>query len=204
MNIRTKLSSIALVVSLVPAVMAAGADAAKPAKPPTPAVGEEVLLTVAASIQSINHETRELTLKGPLGNVYAVTASPEIKRLNEFKVGDDLVLDYYVAVAAEVRPPTEAEKKEPFLVLEDAQRAGVNSGPAGGAYRIVRAVVTVEGIDLPTQTATVKGPRGNSVTIKVQSPDVLKDLKLGASATIVYTEAVAVRLEKAAPKPAKK
>src|SRR6478609_7123955 len=72
-----------------------------------------VVTTIAATVQAVNLETREVTLKGPQGNVFTVTADPAIMRLNEVKAGDDIVLDYSVSIATELRAPTAEEKANP-------------------------------------------------------------------------------------------
>jgi hypothetical protein len=159
--------------------------------------GREIVKTVAATIQAINVETRELTLKGPQGNVYTLFADPEIKRLNEFRVGDEIVLDYSISMAAEVRSPTPEELAKPYSVIEDTTRAGADKKPGVEGYKIVEAVVTVEGLDRQTQTLTIKGPKGNYLAIKVKDPTTLDKLRLGDVALVIYTESFALRIERA-------
>ncbi len=193
---KTRIIPVALGLLLVTVSPVAFADDAKPAKP-TPAVGDEVLLTVTASIQALNLETREIALKGPAGNVYTFTVDPRVKRLAEFHVGDLITLDYYAALAAELRAPTEEEKATPLAVIKDAAKAEAGAAPAAGGYRIMRAVVSIEGLDRPTGTATVKGPGGNYFTIKVKDPAILPKLRIGDTVVVVYTEAFAVHLDHA-------
>lgn len=201
MKIRIPVTVAALGLTLALPLPRAWADADKPAHDhaakPTPAVGDELLLHVTATIEALNVATREVTLKGPAGNVYTFTVDPAVKRLAEFKVGDAVTLDYYASLAAELRAPTAEEKAEPLAVIKDAARAE-SGAPAAGAYRIIRAVVTIEGLDLPTGTATVKGPRGNYFAVKVKDPAVLPKLHLGDTVVVVYTEAFAVGLTPAA------
>jgi hypothetical protein len=190
------LSALALALPL-PSLPAADAPPAKSTYLP----GREVVKTVAATIEAINFETREVTLKGRLGNVFTVTAEPQIVRLNEFKVGDEIVLDYSVSMAAEIRPPTKEELAKPLVVTEDATKHQATQTPGVEGYKIVEAVVTVEGLDRQTQTVTVKGPKGNYVTVKVKDPATIEKLKLGDTAFVVYSESFALRLEKASATP---
>jgi len=162
--------------------------------------GREVVKTVAATIQAINLETREVTLKGEQGSVYTVVADAKIQRLNEFHVGDDIVLDYAISMAAEIRPPTAEERATPYKVVEDTTRAKPNQAPGVEGYKIVEAVVVVEELDGPSQTVTVKGPKGNHMPIKVKNLATFEKLHVGDTALIVYTEAFALRLEKAPAK----
>jgi len=163
---------------------------------------KEVVKTIAATVQAINLETREVTLKGPQGNVFTVTADPAIMRLNEIHAGDDIVLDYSVSLASEIRPPTEQEKANPLVVTEHVSRADPGHAARADAYRIIEAVVTVEGLDRPTGTATFKGPRGNYVLVKVKDPAKLVGPKIGDTVFVVYSESLALRLEKPPVKPA--
>lgn len=190
----------ALGLGLALSLTALAEDAKAKAHKPIPAVGGEALVSVTVSIEAINLEARELTLKGPLGNVDTVVVSPEVKRLAEFKVGDLIQIDYYAAIAAELRAPTEAEKATPLAVVEDKGRK-VEGAPGAGGYRILKAVCTVEGLDRTTSSATLKGPRGNVAAVKVKDPAVLTSLHIGDSVVVVYTEALAVRIVPA-PAPA--
>jgi hypothetical protein len=159
--------------------------------------GREIVKTVAATIQAINLETRELTLKGPQGNVYTLFADPEIKRLAEFRVGDEIVLDYAISMAAEIRQPTAEELAKPYTVVEDTTLTGADKKPGVEGYKIIEAVVTVEGLDRQTQTVTIKGPKGNYLAVKVKDPTTLDKLRLGDVALVVYSESFALRIERA-------
>src|SRR5688572_16951965 len=64
---------------------------------------EDALVTVTAKVESVDVEKRELTLKGPLGDVATVTVDEAVKRLDEIKPGDEVKAKYYVSVAAELR-----------------------------------------------------------------------------------------------------
>jgi hypothetical protein len=58
-------------------------------------------------------------------------------------------------------------------------------------------VAVIIGLDLPTQSVNLLGPRGNTGSIVVQNLDNLRALRLGESVIITYTEALALSLEKA-------
>jgi hypothetical protein len=60
---------------------------------------------VKASVVAIDYQTRKVTLKGPEGNVIKVTAGPEVRRLNEVKVGDSVVARLTRAVSIVVSKP---------------------------------------------------------------------------------------------------
>jgi Cu/Ag efflux protein CusF len=162
-----------------------------------------LLVTVTAKVQAIDIEKREVTLKGPLGNVVTFEVDERVKRLNEVKVGDEVTADYFVSLAGELREPTDEEKKTPLTVLEGGARAPKGASPAGGKLRAFKVVATVVGLDLPTQSVTLQGPLGNTVAVRAASVDNLKKLRLGDSIVVTYTEALAISLQKAQHQPAK-
>jgi hypothetical protein len=163
---------------------------------------EKVLVTITASVEAIDPATREFTLKGPLGNTVTFTVDKRVKRLDEVKVGDLVRADYYVSFAAEVRKPTAEEAKHPLEVIEAGDKAPEGSAPAAGGLRRFKVVTTIEGLDRPTQTVTVRGPLGRYLTARVADPSKLTQVRIGDNVVITYTEALAISLEKAEKKSA--
>ncbi len=161
---------------------------------------EAVLVTLTASVEAIDPATREVTLKGPLGNTATFTVDQRVKRLDEVKVGDLVRADYYISIAAEVRKPTAEELKHPLVVLDAAGKAPPGTSPAAGGLRRFKVVTTIKGLDRPTQTVTVKGPRGNYLTARVADPSRLTQVRIGDTILVTYTEALAISLEKAEKK----
>jgi hypothetical protein len=119
-----------------------------------------------------------------------------VKRFDEIKVGDLVRADYYVSVAAELRKPTKEEKEHPIVLLDAAGKAPPGSSPAAGGLRRFKVVTTIEGLDRPTQTVTVKGPQGRYLTARVADPSRLTQARIGDNVVITYTEALAISLEK--------
>jgi len=175
------------------------AQESKPSTPPTLSAEKTILVTITAKVEAIDQEKREVTLKGPLGNVVTFVVDERVKRLNEVKAGDHVTADYYVSLAGELREPTEEEKKNPLTVIAGAARAPKGTSPAGGGLRAFKVVATVVGLDLPTQSVTLQGPLGNYASIRAEKVENLKKLRLGDTVVVTYTEALAISLEKAQP-----
>ena len=153
-------------------------------------------VSVTAKVTAIDYTKREVTLKGPLGNVVTFTVDKAVQRLNEIKVGDDVTAEYYVSLAADVRLPSAEEKANPIKVLEETAKAPEGTSPAAGALRIMRVLVTIEGLDRPTKSITVSGPQGNLLTVQVEDVSALSKVRLGDQMVVTYTEALAVSLQK--------
>jgi len=182
-----------LAVSQSPSLLAQ--ETAAPKDAPLGRV-ETVKVTLSAEVTAIDLAKREVTLKGPQGNEVTVTAGEAVKRLNEVKVGDFVRVDYFVSAVAELRKPTPEEAEHPLVIMDAAGRAAADAAPTGGVARRFKVVTTIEALNRPEQTITVKGPLGRYFTASVADPERLAKVRIGETIVIVYTEALAVSLDK--------
>lgn len=154
------------------------------------------LISTEGTVTEIDRETREITLMGPKGNLNTIKASEAIKRFDEIKVDDKISIDYWTYIKAEFREPTLAERTTPLQIISEAGIApeGVTPGAIVGA--IAKAIVTIEVLNRPYMQATVRGPRGNFMTIPVQNAKILETVHIGQEFILTYAEAIAVTLKK--------
>lgn len=158
--------------------------------------GAVMLVTKTAIVDSVDLDKRELTLKGGSGPPETVTVDQRVKRLGEIKPGDTVTAKYYASAASEFRPPREDERAEPIVLLEETVKVVKGAGPTGGVLRMYRIVATVEGVDASSSTLTLKGPLGKYHTVQVKDAKNLRELRLGDSIVVTYTEAVAIEVTK--------
>ena len=211
-----------LVVMLVPtAALAAGspagtvvaqasqsAPAAPPAKatPPAPAKAspepakpkgqEAAVVTLRGTVEAVDVEKKTVTIKGPKRTLIVQVADP--KKLEAIKVGDPVVGKYYEAVAFEVKKPGTAT---PGMTSQQAVATSQpGATPAGAAGQQVTITATITAIDKKAQTVTIKGPEGNTETIKARNPKNLDAVAVGDLVEITYTRALAIALDKPAKK----
>jgi hypothetical protein len=182
-----------LAMSQSPGVFAQ--EAATPKDAPMGRV-EAVHSVLTAEVTAVDLAKRELTLKGPEGNSVTITVGEAVKRLDEVKVGDFVRVDYLVSIAAEIRKPTAEEAEHPLVIMDAAGKAGADSAPAAGVARRFKVVTTIEALNRPMQTVTVKGPLGNYLTARVADPSRLTKVRIGDTIVLVFTEALAVSLDK--------
>ena len=201
MNTKMKLA-----LALVAAAFAATALAQKPdAKGGAAIVSAPGMATMAtttelsAKVVAIDKATRTLTLKGQKGEAVDFVASADVKNFDQIKVGDMVVARYVQALTLELRN-TKAAAGAP-KVREEAVKAKPGDKPAVAGVREVTAIADVTAVDPKKSTITLKGPRGNIVTLDVKNPDQFKVVKVGDQVEVTYTEALALSVE-AAPKPA--
>jgi hypothetical protein len=154
---------------------------------------------ISAQVVGIDKATRTVTLKGPKGKVVDIVAGDEVKNFDQIKLGDHVVARYMESLSLELKK-TKAGSGE-VVVSEGAARAAPGERPAVAGAREVTALAEVTAVDQKKSTITLKGPRGNAVTLNVHNPDQFKVVKKGDHVEVTYTEALALSVEPA-PKPA--
>ena len=154
---------------------------------------------ISAVITDIDPATREITLEGGLGNSLTLTVGPDVKRFDEFKVGDLVVATYASSISGELRAPTEAELAEPIVELDAGAIASEDMEPGAAVGRAIRAVCTIEGMNRITRTVMLKDPDGDFHIIDDIDPAKMEGVSLGDTIIITFTEAFALNLEKQTP-----
>lgn len=153
-------------------------------------------VTIEAKVESIDLQKRIVVLRSPMGNLVTLKVPKDAKRLNEIKRGDIVTASYWAYLLTEFRDPTPEEEKLPYLELSGTKTAPKNIAPGRSGDMVIRAVVTVEIINRKDKLVTIKGPRGNYVTLPVEDESLLENLKVGEVGVITYIEAFALAIEK--------
>jgi hypothetical protein len=153
-------------------------------------------LQAEAVVTAIDLESHQVSLEDPDGNVFTVNAREHLVKLEDVKIGDRLVVTYVAALETELREPTEEELAEPWVVLEKAGMSADAAHPGAVGARVIRAVVTIEGMDRELGVVTIKDSRGKLHIIGDVEPEKMEGVTLGQTAVMVYSEAVAISLEK--------
>jgi hypothetical protein len=149
----------------------------------------------SARVAAIDHAKRLVTLVDEAGGEATFHADEGVRNLSQVKVGDEVVGTVLESVVLELRQPTPAELEGPSIV-EVAARAEPGQRPAGQFARQIQAVLIVDAIDKKAGTATLRGPLGNSHTIKARDPANLDRVKVGDSVVATYTEALSLEVRK--------
>jgi len=153
-------------------------------------------VSVSARVEAIDKAQRQLTLKGPQGNVQTVTAGPEVRNFDQIKVGDMVVARYVEALTLTLKK--DGKELVAKAETQDAARSKAGEKPAGVVGRQVEVTADVIAINAKTQTLTLKGPK-QTVDLRVPDPAQFKMVKVGDQIQAVYTEALALSVETAAP-----
>lgn len=157
-----------------------------------PAVGGAVVVTMEATVAAVNQETREVTLKDAEGNTQEIIVGEEVKNLPQVEVGDTVTVEYMEAVTIEVLGP---EGVEPAAAAATAMgTAEPGQKPGGAEVQEMVVVAVIEAINKESEEVTLKGPEGNSKTVKVRNPANLEKVAVGDNVMITFTRALAINV----------
>lgn len=182
--------AVAAVVFATAPVLAQTGGAVVGTAPGKAAIAQTV--KIGATITAIDKATRDVTLKGPQGNLVTVTAGPEVKNFDKLKVGDQVDLQYIEALTLEL-------KKGGGMVAgrtEKADAVGAKKGetPGGAVGRQVTIVADVVAVDPAKQVVTLKGPQ-QTVDLRIPDPEQFKRIAKGDQVEAKFTQALAVSVE---------
>ena len=155
-------------------------------------------MRITATVYSIDPTSRILVLQHDMGGVETLKVGPEVKRLEEFAVGDTVAVEYEQGLALEFQPAG-SEWVPPTAVATDAP-AGKDQGPGASATSGIKGTVTITAINVGKRLVSIQGPGGNVFRVKAGPRIQLEKLKVGDRLLATYVEAVAIRLEKAKKK----
>lgn len=153
-------------------------------------------ISIEAEIIAIDLETREVTLRGADGEVVSMVSPEKVVKLEDMKVGDVVVASYLAALEGEVREPTEDELAVPWLVIEEAGASTEGVQPLVGGARVIRAVCTIEEMNKEEGTVKIKDSRGKVHQIGDVEPEKMEGVSIGQTVVMVYTEAMALSLNR--------
>ena len=185
---------IALMALLAAALVApaAGQEKAAPKGSGERKVADVNSQSITATVEAIDSQRRELTLKGPGGNLVVMEVPPEVKRFNEIKVGDQLTVEYKESLIVDVKKADSGAKLGMSQEIGGERKPGAK--PSGVLTRRLTATVEVVSTDMKTPSITIKEANGNTQSFRVKDAKRLEGVNPGDKLMITYDEAVAIKV----------
>jgi Cu/Ag efflux protein CusF len=152
------------------------------------------VITATATVQSINHRTRMVTLRRSDGERVRFHVGDEVRNLSQVRRGDQVNIAYYQSVALRLRKPGSA--KTGVTVDTGAARAEPGELPAGAVARELTVTSKVVAVDRRSGAVTLKLPSEERMTFTVEDPDRLARIRVGDLVQATYREAIAVAVDK--------
>ena len=155
--------------------------------------GGSTIVSVVGEVTAVDVANRIVSIKGPRGNIGEMKVDPSVKNLDKVKVGDRARVSYRVALALALIKGGDGIREK---VETDASAvAASGSMPGAAATKRTTIVANVESVNAKRGIATLRGPDGNFVDVKVREPKLLHDVKVGDQVVASVTETVAVRVQ---------
>jgi hypothetical protein len=143
------------------------------------------------TVTKVDRKGRTVTIRGPAGNLHTLAVPKEAKNLDQVKPGDRFRMTYAEAAAVAVTKGGKAEAGLEQMV----SLAPKGAKPGGYKVRTFNVSGTVEAIDYKRRQVSVRGPKGNIVSLPV-SGEVknLESVSVGDLITVIYSEALAMEM----------
>src|SRR5688572_23259202 len=132
--------------------------------------------TITATVEAVDAAQRQITLKGPKGKVVPLTVGPDVRNLEQVKVGDRVAVRYLEALTLTLKK--DGKELRTATKASDAARAKAGERPGGAVAEQVTVIADVTAVDTKTGIVTLKGPK-QVVDLHVVDPEQLKLIKVG-------------------------
>jgi len=167
--------------------------AGEPAAMDKPSLHTSTTIQLTAVVEAINHETREVTVRKPDGEVVSFIAGEEARNLDRVDVGDLVHAKYVESMSIEVVANDGYEPGAGGYSTVDRSKKGDMPAVVAVDSQIVTA--TVEEINLAANTFKLKGPDGEVNEFTARDPENLKRAAVGDLVVITTSVGVAISVE---------
>jgi Cu/Ag efflux protein CusF len=189
---RTTLTAIG-VISLTLALAGAPPALARQSQDAQATEAVSSMVATTATVSAIDKQARIVTLKTADGREVSIDVPADFD-LRRLKVGDEVDVEYYEALAVELQPPGTP-------MAGPKEEAARHRTPSGGVRaRVVTVTAEVVSVDPAKNQVTFRGPKGKTETITVQDPQMqekARQLKPGDKVQFKYTQATALSIKPA-------
>ena len=190
-----KLQALTHAIALATVLSATSLTALAADIPLSAAVEADQVTTKVLAVDPANHQ---VVLEGAEGRQVHVQLSDKAKNLGNLKVGDKVDIQVTHSIAAFL--DTDVDKGLPGSTERtgELRNAVGSSNPGGEAFRQIQVQLKITKIDLKKNQVTLENPSGQSKTLNVEKPEIqakLKDLKIGQSVVVTYTDVLKVTSE---------
>ena len=145
-------------------------------------------------VETVDHETRAVTLRGPEGNSITFTAAEEVPNLVWIKAGDLVTIEYRYNLSIEVYD-------NPDLVPTGQKLAAIGRTmevqmPELGMVAAHAVTATIVAIDIEAGTVKLEWPDETVYEFTARDPENIKGAAVGDIVVITQTANLAISVEK--------
>ncbi len=154
---------------------------------------EEATVEAAASVDSVDKATRNITVKMADGTTREIHAGPEVVNFDQIDAGDQIHVLYYESVAYDVKVPGAATPG--VTVTGGAESAAKGMKPGTMGARMITVTATIDSISRNPDAVTLRGADGKTHEVIVRNPNNIKNVEVGDLVEITLSQAMAVVVE---------
>lgn len=193
MKLLTSLTVSVVLGTLLPLAISkdqSGTEVTASTKPGTGTIKEVIKAT--GVVEAIDLQKRHVTIKDGHGRLTALAVGPEVRNLEQLKVGDRVTVRYAQALTLTlIKDGNEIRSRIDSPV--SGSRTAQGERPGGELGRTVEVTANVVAVNRKTKMITLRGTE-YEVDMKVRDPNQLKMIKVGDQVHATYTEAVALSI----------
>jgi len=159
-----------------------------------PAISASQSASVKATVEAIDHKTREVTLRKADDTTVSFVASEDARNLDQVAVGDIVVATSTVSL--NIKVVSAKDGKADIKEATAGARTKKGEMPGMAVAQVIEMTATVEEINIEANTFKLKGPKGNVNEYVARNPENLKKAKVGDLVVFTRTEVVSLAVEK--------
>ncbi|MFT5140135.1 MAG: hypothetical protein ACI9H8_001565 [Lysobacterales bacterium] len=155
-------------------------------------------MKVSAVVESVDYESREVTLRDSSSELIAFVAGEEMQNLEQMKPGDVVIAEYMENFYIDVVESLGAEPGEgEFAALGSAEKGGK---PGVTAFDSQTVTAMIEEINLEAGTYKLKWPDGSTEELAALNPENLTKGEVGDMVVITKTSSISISVEDSSAK----
>lgn len=146
-------------------------------------------ITAVATVQEVNKETRQVTLKKETGEIITITAPQEVRNFTQINVGDLVTTKY--SSSFDIKIVKGSSEEVGYVAEEIVSRAKLGDKPGGVTKITVAFRANIIKANPETQVVTLEG-KENVLDIKVDDADDFKAIHVGDQVEAITTKSMAI------------
>jgi len=156
-----------------------------------PVKSERVVMAGAARVERVDTFGRSITVRTDQGVSHTVYVGPELSVFDQLRAGDTVTLRVVESVIVALK-----RGAKPTALNDTTAAARKGSEGRSDVQQQLKAVVTIESVDIPAQVVVYVLGDNRRVMRNAVDPHLLEGLKKGDVVELTYTRERAIELQK--------
>ncbi len=143
--------------------------------------------TLEGEVMVVNTETRLMTIRTPDGRFEVLRIPPEVSRLDQVRIGDQVQLTETTTAVIELQRGRDAGGMG--MEADSSMERAPGSRPAGTLRSTVRLFGQIVGVDQAAGTVEVRGAR-ETRGFEIEDKSLLRQLKVGDGVVVTIRDSI--------------